>query len=173
MTQVTQTPEPTRRRAAGRWARTWREDLGPDERAAILSWGAFTVTFAGVRALTHWIRRGHGPAGGGMSLHGHHFHHYNLGIAGLAGLGALAVRAEALERIGEHPALPLSYGAATALIADEAALLLDLQDVYWSPQGRESVEIATGVIGLGGLAIALAPLVTRVTRIRRRSRRVG
>lgn len=125
----------------------------------MLSWGAFTVTFASVRALTHWIRRGHGPKSGGMSLGGYHFHHYNLGIAGLGALGALVVRDEARARIGEHAALPLSYGLFSALIADEAALLLDLKDVYWAPQGRKSVDIATGIIGVGGLAVALNPLV--------------
>ena len=146
---------------ANRLSAVWSQDLGHDERAAILAWGAFTATFAGVRALTHWIRDGHGPSGGGMSLHGEHFHHYNIGIALLSGLGALLVRSEANQRAIDSSAVPLAYGLANALIADEAALLLDLKDVYWTPQGRESVRIAVGAIGIGGFGLALAPLLKR------------
>jgi hypothetical protein len=142
----------------------WLHDLGHDERAAILAWAAFTGTFGVVRALTHWIKAGHGPAGGGLSLGGEHFHHFNLGIGMLSGLGALLVRDEASASIRSLPVVPLAYGVANALIADEAALLLDLQDVYWRPQGRTSVDIAVGAIGVGGLALAFAPLIEHYRR---------
>lgn len=147
---------------------TWMKDLGRDERAAILAWGSFTATFALVRGLTHWLKAGHGPSSGGISVGGQHFHHYNLGIAGLTALGGLVVRAEARERIGEHPALPMAYGISTALIVDEAALLLDLKDVYWAKQGRTSVDIAIGAIGSGGFLIALLPLANKLRARRRR-----
>src|SRR5664279_4623026 len=107
----------------------WVHDLGHDERAAILAWGSFTVAFGTVRALTHWIKAGHGPKSGGLSLGGHHFHHYNLGIGMLSGLGALLVRDQAGALIRRSPLIPVAYGVANALIADEAALLLDLQDL--------------------------------------------
>lgn len=154
----TLTPAETVRRTR----HSWRHDIGRDERAAILAWGSFTATFAAVRGLTHWIKDGHGPRGGGLSLGGQHFHHYNLGIVGLSIIGSFAVRAEAHRAMQEHPAIPVAYGVANALIADEAALLLDLKDVYWAPQGRRSVDIAVGAIGKGGLALALAPLVKAV-----------
>ena len=142
----------------------WVHDLGHDERAAILAWGSFTVAFGTVRALTHWIKAGHGPKSGGLSLGGHHFHHYNLGIGMLSGLGALLVRDQAGALIRRSPLIPVAYGVANALIADEAALLLDLQDVYWLPQGRESVDIAFGAIGIGGLTLTSAPFVERYRR---------
>jgi len=41
---------------------------------------------------------------------------------------------------------------------------LDLQDVYWSKQGRTSVDLAIGVIALGGLAIAGIPLWPALTK---------
>ncbi|TWE11694.1 hypothetical protein [Rudaeicoccus suwonensis] len=135
----------------------WKHDLGHDERAAILAWASFTLTFTGTRALTHWIKDGHGPKSGGMSLGGKHFHHYNLGIAMLSALGAASLKYE--ERLAHTPLKPLAYGAANALIADEAALLLDLQDVYWAKDGRKSVDIAIGTIGFGGAGIALVPLI--------------
>jgi hypothetical protein len=92
------------------------------------------ATFAFVRALTHWIRDGHGPSGGGMSVGGRHFHHYNLGIALLAGIGAVALRGKEEHR--HHPLTAASYGVANALIVDEAALLIDLQAGWRWPGPR-------------------------------------
>lgn len=86
-----------------------------------------------------------------MSVGGHHFHHYNLGIGMLNRLGAVATRGQEHHR--RYPVAAASFGIATALIADEAALLIDLQDVYWAKQGRTSVDIAVGVIALGGLGV--------------------
>ena len=100
--------------------------------------------FAGLRTLTHWIHGGHGPKGGGISLGGRHFHHYNIGIALLAGVGAVGLRGSEKQR--RHPAVAIAYGAAAALVVDELALLLDLEDVYWAYDGRKSVDPAVGVI---------------------------
>jgi hypothetical protein len=134
----------------------WSEDLTAGERSAIVAWASFASTFGFVRALTHWIRAGHGPRGGGMSVGGRHFHHYNLGIALLTGIGGIAIRGAEHHR--RHLGTAAAYGTATALIADEAALLIDLQDVYWAKEGRTSVDIAVGVIAAGGLAVAGVPL---------------
>jgi hypothetical protein len=68
----------------GRWARLrhqWGKRLEPGQQATVLAWVSFTLTFVGLRTLTHWIRAGHGPAGGGVKVGGKHFHHYNIGIA--------------------------------------------------------------------------------------------
>lgn len=131
------------------------QDIGPGERSAIVAWASFATTFAVVRALTHWIRNGHGPSGGGMSVGGHHFHHYNLGIALLTGIGGITIHGAEHRR--RHFATAAAYGTATALITDEAALLIDLQDVYWAKQGRTSVDIAIGLIAAGGLVVASVP----------------
>jgi len=145
-------PAPAATARAHRLRRAWRRSLDPGQQSALLSWTSFTTTFVAVRALTHWIRAGHGPAGGGMSLNGRHFHHYNIGIVMLGGVGAIAVRGAEHQR--RHPVTAISYGVGTALIVDELALLLDLEDVYWSQQGRESVDAAVTIIGAGGVAIA-------------------
>lgn len=100
-----------------------------------------------------------------MSLHGRHFHHYNLGLAALAGVGAVAVRGSEKQR--RHPTVSISYGVGTALIVDELALLLDLEDVYWAKEGRTSVDAAVIIIGLGGLMAAgfeFWPAARRVLR---------
>ena len=146
------TPTPGRlSRLRGQWQRR----LDPGQQSVVLSWTAFTVTFLGLRALTHWIRDGHGPSGGGMSVGGQHFHHYNIGIAVLGLVGGIGLRGTDKHR--HHPATALAYGSATALIVDELALLLDLKDVYWAKQGRTSVDVAVGVIAAGGLTVAGLP----------------
>jgi hypothetical protein len=143
----------------GRWARLrhqWGKRLQPGEQATLLAWVSFTVTFAGVRALTHWIRAGHGPSGGGVSVGGKHFHHYNIGIALLAMVAAVGLRGTETQR--HHPAAAVAFGAANALIVDELALLLDLEDVYWAADGRESVDVAVGLIATGATVAAGMPL---------------
>lgn len=156
------TPEPTDRPGRGdedhgpgrleRVRRRWASELGPTQRSATLAWGSFAATFGVARVITHWLRGGHGPSSGGVSIGGRHFHHYNLGIFILTVIGAIAVRGE--ERHRRHPVTAVAFGVATALIADEAALLVDLEDVYWSSQGRLSVDVAVGGIAVGGVGIA-------------------
>ena len=140
----------------------FHRDLNDVQQSALLAWLSFGATFGVTRALTTWIRDGHGPASGGMSLGGQHFHHYNLGIAILAGIGAVAIRGSEVHR--KHPVTAVAYGASTALIVDEAALLLDLQDVYWTPAGEESVNLAIGIIAGGGVVLAGAPLWPALSR---------
>src|ERR1700744_3669613 len=140
------------------WARLrdeWATRLKPGEQTTVLVWSTFTVTFAGLRALTHWIRAGHGPSSGGMSVGGKHFHHYNLGIALLMSVAAVGLRGT--ERQRRHPAAAVAFGAANAMIVDELALLLDLEDVYWANDGRKSVDAAIGIIATGGTVVAGLP----------------
>ena len=138
-----------------RLRRAYSEHVRAGEQSVLLAWSSFTATFAFTRALTHWIRSGHGPASGGMSVGGRHFHHYNIGIALLSGIGAVALRGA--ERHRRHPVTATAYGAANALIVDEMMLLLDLRDVYWAKDGRTSVNTAIGLIGLGGVYLAATP----------------
>jgi hypothetical protein len=143
------------RRWLARVCDEWRARLEPGEQATILAWTAFTVTFVGLRALTHWIRAGHGPSGGGMEVGGKHFHHYNIGIALLSTVAAVGLRGT--ERQRRHPVAAIAFGSANAMIVDELALLLDLRDVYWATDGRESVDAAVGLIAVGGTIVAGIP----------------
>lgn len=146
--------------------RAYREELGPGERSALLSWLAFSVTFAGLRALTYSIRAGKGPFRN-ISVGGEHLHHYMWGIGLLSGVGAVAVRGE--ERHRRHPAIAVSYGSGMALIVDEFALLLDLRDVYWARQGRISIDIGVGGIALAGSYFAALPVLRRLRRERQKN----
>jgi hypothetical protein len=140
------------------WSRLrqeWLQRLKSDERSAVLAWAAFTLTFTGLRALTHWIHAGHGPAGGGIKVGSRHFHHYNLGIALLSAVGAVGLRGSDEQR--RHPVAAVAFGVANAMIVDELALLLDLEDVYWKSEGRESVDVAVGLIAAGGTVLAGMP----------------
>ena len=145
--------------SSGAVRRAYREELSPGQRSALLSWLAFTATFAGLRALTYSIRVGKGPFGN-ISVGGEHLHHYLWGIGLLSGVGAVAVRGE--ERHRRHPAVAVCYGAGLALIVDEFALLLDLRDVYWARQGRISIDLGVGGIALAGSYFAALPVLRRL-----------
>jgi hypothetical protein len=133
----------------------YREDLDPSQRSALLSWLAFTTTFAAVRGITYSIRDGIGPFQN-LSVGGEHLHHYMWGIGMVSGVGGVAVHGDEPRR--RHPAVALSYGTGLALIVDEFALLLDLKDVYWAKQGRISVDLGIGLSSLAGTYFAALPL---------------
>lgn len=82
-----------------------------------------------------------------------HIHHFvpGIAIAFLSGAVAIVTRNEQLE-----PKLALIFGAGMGMTMDEAALLLELDDVYWTEEGLLSVQIGAGLVGLlGALAIGL------------------
>ncbi len=140
-------------------------ELDAGQQSALISWMSFTATFGGVRGVTHAIRAGKGPFKN-LSLGGEHLHHYMWGIGLLTGVGAVAVRGT--EGLRRHPVTALAYGAGLALITDEFALLLDLEDVYWAKQGRISVDLAIGASSLAGTYFAALPVLRKVARRLRR-----
>ncbi len=129
-----------------------------------MSWSSFGLTFGAARVVTHALRRRDAVSGGsgGIVIRGRHFHHYNIGILTLAIVGGIAVRGE--EARLRHPLMSSSYGFGMALIVDELALLLDLQDVYWANDGRVSVDAAVGIIALGGTVLAAVPFWSAAAR---------
>jgi hypothetical protein len=141
--------------------RAFREELDPGQRAALLSWLAFTTTFGAVRGITYSIKDGKGPFRN-LSVGGAHLHHYMWGIGLVSGVGGVAVHGDEPRR--HHPAVALSYGVGLALIVDEFALLLDLKDVYWAKQGRISVDLGVGASSLAGTYFAALPLLRALRR---------
>ena len=131
---------------------------GTDRENAVLNLlGSFTVTFAVARLSTHVIRR-HGRFGPFREVRygDQHIHHFVPGIAlaFLAGGGAVVNRDES---VGRWLALP--FGAGVALTLDESALLLKLDDVYWTEEGIVSVQITFAALAmLSALALALRTL---------------
>jgi hypothetical protein len=141
--------------------RVFHEELDPRQRAALLSWLAFSTTFGALRGITYSIKEGRGPFRN-LSVGGAHLHHYMWGIGLVSGVGGVAVHGDEPRR--NHPAVALTYGAGLALIVDEFALLLDLKDVYWAKQGRISVDLGIGASALAGTYFAALPLLRALRR---------
>ncbi len=125
-----------------------------------LSSVSFFTTFAVVRGITHAIRAGVGPFGN-ITTGGRHIHHMTFGITGLLAVGylwMLEVGISGTQR-NRSRATSLAYGAGSALTLDEFALWLNLQDDYWTKQGRESIDavvlfgalLSVGLVGRGFL----------------------
>jgi hypothetical protein len=119
---------------------------------------SFTVTFGLTRGTTALIRsgKGHGVLRD-FVIADRRVHHFVPGIvlALTAGGTSISVRRKQLDRW-----LALPFGAGAALILDEAALLLELDDVYWTEKGVLSLQVSFGAISLLA-AVALAVRLLR------------
>jgi hypothetical protein len=106
----------------------------------LLSTGSFFITFAAVRAITHAIRAERGPFKN-ITPGGRHIHHMTFGITGLLTVGYLwLLEIGTKERCRSSRLTSLVYGSGAALTLDEFALWLNLEDDYWTKQGRESID---------------------------------
>jgi hypothetical protein len=141
------------------------ERLDRTSQIGLVGWSAFTTTFTGVRLLTHAIRANRGPFRN-FSIGGQHLHHYMWGIALVGTSGGLALTMPPSNDLSTG--LSAVYGAGAALIVDEFALLLDLQDVYWAKQGRISVDLGVGVIAVIGTYVAAIPFWRHLAAERRK-----
>ncbi|MGY2067116.1 hypothetical protein [Blastococcus sp. SYSU DS0619] len=122
-------------------------------RGYVLAWWGFTATFALLRLLTWLIHVDVDIAGlGDVAVGGVHLHHYLWGILLLALIGFFGLGDRA-PRV--RTAMGLGYGIGLALVVDEAALLIQLEDVYWDTAGWISVGLAVLVIGVAGSVLAL------------------
>jgi hypothetical protein len=123
------------------------------ERAFLLSL-AFFLTFGVVRLMTHAIHSGEGPFHD-IEVGGLHIHHMVWGISLLLVLGYLSVLQIGTGMPGTSVlasrVMALLFGVASALTLDEFALWFNLKDVYWLPQGRESID---AVLLFGSLFVA-------------------
>ncbi|HWW94132.1 MAG TPA: hypothetical protein VN375_12255 [Vicinamibacteria bacterium] len=140
-------------RVTGRLRQHYHQHLSLSRQIAIRALLAFLLTLAVVRGVTYCIHYHILPFRDLVTKSGLHIHHLFWGILllMLVGFGALATRAPAW-----HLRLALVYGVALALTLDEFALWLRLADVYWSPEGRESLEaIAVAAALLALLAVGL------------------
>src|SRR5579864_9265167 len=115
---------------------------------------SFFLTFAGVRAVVfavlhnippfHFIQSG-----------GRHIHHLVFGIiilllVGYGWLCDVGVGTDGSSTFMSR-LMSILYGAGAALTLDEFALWLNLRDVYWSPEGRSSID---AIILFGALLAA-------------------
>jgi len=125
--------------------------LDEGKQPAFFMFVAFLLTFATVRYITYSIRAGkHRRLFHNMSTSGGtHLHHLVPGIILILLSGWVAIGFPHFV----HPEfLAILFGIGAALTLDEFALWFHLADVYWSHQGRQSVDaviIAATLIGIG------------------------
>jgi hypothetical protein len=112
---------------------------------------AFLVSFGFIRTSAHMIRAQVSWWPGNVEVGGTHIHHLVWGILLLLINGYVGVAI--------HPGDPwrdiiaVGFGIGTGLTLDEFALWLNLKDVYWSQQGRRSIDAVLVAAGLSGMLL--------------------
>jgi hypothetical protein len=124
------------------------------ENALFNLFASFVISLVASRSIAFGLRdrRRIGPFRN-VRVGRRHIHHFVPGIviAFVSGAVAIVTRDQGLE-----PKLALVFGAGMGMTMDEAALLLELDDVYWTEEGLLGVQIGAGLVGLlGALAIGL------------------
>lgn len=122
---------------------------------------AFIVTFFVTRTIVRYIRR-HADSdaprkwwqprnlgtGGGL-----HIHHVVIGVVLVMVSGVTMVTLAVDGGVPEFTAAAIFFGIGAALVLDEFALILHLQDVYWAEDGRTSVDAVFAAVAVAGLLI--------------------
>ncbi|MEH3129236.1 MAG: hypothetical protein PGN27_04645 [Mycolicibacterium neoaurum] len=122
---------------------------------------AFIMTFVLTRLVVRYIRSHpstDGPrkwwqprnlsVGGGV-----HLHHVVIGIILVMVSGVAMVTLAVNGGVAEFTVAAVFFGIGAALVLDEFALILHLQDVYWSEDGRTSVDAVFVAIAVAGLLV--------------------
>lgn len=117
---------------------------------------AFVVTFAVTRGITRLIRTGRGPFRDRVTRGGTHVHHAVPGLMLLV-VGAFTAVGTSETSGGAGRSWPVVagvlIGVGTSLVLDEFGLILHLTDVYWSNEGRLSVDLVSLAAACLGLAL--------------------
>ena len=128
-----------------------------DQRAGLILLASMLLSFGFIRFSTRMIRAEVSWWPGNVTPGGLHIHHLVFGIIFMmvAGFGAFAIQPDS-------PWFEVAaglFGVGMGLTLDEFALWLHLEDVYWSEEGRSSVDavIFAAIIG-GGYIVGFTPL---------------
>ena len=124
----------------------------------------------GITTVLHY--HGAGP-NGGIVIDGVHVHHMVFGIILLLADSYAWLLLTAIDHEHHRRRSRLSaavYGVAGALILDEFALWLNLRDVYWQRQGRESVDALAAFAALLTAASIAGPFLSALAKHYRASR---
>ncbi|MEU5654104.1 hypothetical protein ABZ802_00560 [Streptomyces sp. NPDC047737] len=110
----------------------------PGKLPLLIALSAFVLTFAITRMITRLIRAGKGPFRN-ITPGGVHVHHVVPGVVltVVGGFGAVASG----QRGVAASTFAVVFGVGAGLVLDEFALILHLDDVYWTEEGRQSVEV--------------------------------
>jgi hypothetical protein len=133
-----------------------------ERRFLFLTLLGFVCAFGFIRLSTRLMRSPRVPwwPGSIVSDGGVHMHHLFFGIVLMMAAGGLSFAAG--ETNGPWYAIyAVLFGVGFGLAIDEYALWLHLDDVYWSRQGRSSIDAALIALGLIGFVL-LAFVPTRI-----------
>lgn len=116
---------------------------------------AFIATFITTRVITRLIRSGRGPFNN-VSAGDLHIHHVVPGVITLL-LGGVLILSSS--RTGPWLSVgAVLFGIGAALVLDEFALILHLDDVYWTKEGSLSVDaITVAMVLMASVLFASAP----------------
>ncbi|WP_028811372.1 hypothetical protein [Streptomyces flavidovirens] len=133
----------------GHW--WYRNIVEPGKLPLLLALLSFVLSFLVTRTITRLIRAGRGPFRN-VSPGGLHIHHVVPGVIlmTIGGFGAVASGGHGVS----SAICAVIFGIGAGLVLDEFALILHLDDVYWSEQGRQSVEIVVVTAALAGLVLS-------------------
>jgi lysyl-tRNA synthetase class 2 len=122
--------------------------------AIFLLFLAMLITFALTRLYTRLARsRGWGSGNVG----GVHLHHMVPGVILVIGCGLLSFTTWSNSGVAWN-LLAIGFGIGAALVLDEFALILHLKDVYWTDEGRSSVDaMIIGLLLAGLCLVATSP----------------
>jgi hypothetical protein len=125
---------------------------------------AFLFTFGFIRTSAHMIRAQVKWWPGNVQVGGTHIHHLVWGILLLLVCGYVAVAIAPQSPWREVVAV--LFGVGTGLTLDEFALWLNLKDVYWSKEGRASIDAVVIAAALSGvLLISLRAWIDVTTEV--------
>ncbi|MCG5432712.1 hypothetical protein LV457_10480 [Mycobacterium sp. MYCO198283] len=127
---------------------------------------AFMATFFVTRTIVRYIRAhagsdaprkwyqprniGHGDT---------HIHHVVFGVILVLLSGVTMVTLAVDGGLAEFTVAAVFFGVGAALVLDEFALILHLEDVYWAEDGRTSVDAVFAAVAVAGLLVlGLNPL---------------
>ncbi|AMW10037.1 hypothetical protein A4E84_11240 [Streptomyces qaidamensis] len=134
-----------------------RNIMEPGKLPLLLALVSFVLTFVITRGITRLIRAGKGPFRNISGSGGVHVHHVVPGVI-LTIIGGFGAVAGGQYGFGSALAAVI-FGIGAGLVLDEFALVLHLADVYWTPDGRKSVEMVVLTASLVGLLlIGFSPL---------------
>lgn len=116
----------------------------------LLALAALVVTFLVTRGITRMIRAGRGPFRN-VDPGGMHIHHVVPGVVlmVIGGFGAVFVEGGVVA----ESVVAVVFGMGTGLVLDEFALIVHLHDVYWTEQGRASVEVTVLTVVVVGMVL--------------------
>ena len=119
--------------------------------AAFVVLVAFLASFLAIRTSAR-LTRGVSWWPGGVQSGGVHLHHLVWGICMILVSGVIAFAAAPLRAPWWHIDATV-FGIGAGFTLDEFALWVHLKDVYWTQQGRSSVDAVVVAVGAAGLVV--------------------